>query len=152
MASIDIGPSSGGRGKPLNVEYNLVPFIDLLSCLIAFLLMTAVWQQIAMIQTNEGTSSGQTTRNDFTLALYVYNDRQDLAIGDKSTISLKKIKGQYDLPGLQRQLATLKAKYPNKKDILILTQDKVVYKDLISTMDTVIGSDLPNITLSGMLE
>ena len=37
MAAMIGGPSSGGRGKPLNIEYNLVPFIDLLSCCIAFL-------------------------------------------------------------------------------------------------------------------
>ena len=39
----------GGK-KPLNAELNLVPFIDLLSCCISFLLITAVWTQIAGLQ------------------------------------------------------------------------------------------------------
>src|SRR2546429_1824314 len=41
-----------GRGgkKPLDAELNLVPFIDLLSCCISFLLITAVWTQIAGLQ------------------------------------------------------------------------------------------------------
>src|SRR2546423_11186107 len=39
----------GGK-KPLDAELNLVPFIDLLSCCIAFLLITAVWTQIAGLQ------------------------------------------------------------------------------------------------------
>ena len=39
----------GGK-KALDAELNLVPFIDLLSCCIAFLLITAVWTQIAGLQ------------------------------------------------------------------------------------------------------
>jgi len=151
MASFDVGTGKGGR-KPLNVEYNLVPFIDLLSCLIAFLLMTAVWQQISMIQTNEGTSAGESKKADFTLALYIYKDRQDLSIGDKKTSSFKKSGKDYNLKGLGQELLRVKANYPSKKDILILAQDRVLYNELIATMDAVIGADFPNITLSGMLE
>ena len=39
----------GGK-KALDAELNLIPFIDLLSCCIAFLLITAVWTQIAGLQ------------------------------------------------------------------------------------------------------
>jgi biopolymer transport protein ExbD len=35
--------------KSVNVELNIVPFIDLMSCLTAFLLVTAVWVQIAQL-------------------------------------------------------------------------------------------------------
>ena len=43
--------SSGGHGKKeVAVELNLVPFIDLMSVLITFLLITAVWTQVSMIQ------------------------------------------------------------------------------------------------------
>jgi biopolymer transport protein TolR len=37
------GGGGGGRGKSQNFDLNLVPFIDLLSVLITFLLVTAVW-------------------------------------------------------------------------------------------------------------
>src|SRR5450432_2919474 len=36
-----------GNKKSVNVELNIVPFIDLMSCLTAFLLVTAVWVNIA---------------------------------------------------------------------------------------------------------
>src|SRR6202158_6485577 len=39
----------GGK-KALAAELNLVPFIDLLSCCISFLLITAVWTQISGLQ------------------------------------------------------------------------------------------------------
>jgi biopolymer transport protein ExbD len=47
MAGIDVG---GGHGKRnVNHEIPLIPFIDFLLCLVAFLLVTAVWSQMARI-------------------------------------------------------------------------------------------------------
>lgn len=40
---------TGGNKKSFDVELNIVPFIDLMSCLTAFLLVTAVWVNIAQI-------------------------------------------------------------------------------------------------------
>src|SRR4029453_11978798 len=42
MAGVDVG-SSGGRKRATNSDINMIPFIDLLMCTIAFLLITAVW-------------------------------------------------------------------------------------------------------------
>lgn len=149
MATVMTEPT--GRGKPLNVEYNIIPFIDLLSCLIAFLLMTAVWTQISMIRSNEGTSASP-SKADFTLALYVFKDYQDLSVGESRTVRIPKDKTGYNLPRLEQELLRVKQTHPAKEDILILAQDKVVYSDLVSTMDTCIGTNFPNITVSGMLE
>ena len=38
-----------GKGRAVNVDVNVVPFIDLMSCLTAFLLVTAVWTNLAQI-------------------------------------------------------------------------------------------------------
>jgi len=46
MAHIDDNRS----GRSVNVDVNIVPFIDLMSVLIIFLLVTAVWTQVSMIQ------------------------------------------------------------------------------------------------------
>jgi biopolymer transport protein ExbD len=42
MAGVDVGGSKGNK-RATNSEINMVPFIDLLMCTIAFLLITAVW-------------------------------------------------------------------------------------------------------------
>jgi biopolymer transport protein ExbD len=42
MAGVDVG-DGGGRKRARNSEVNMIPFIDLLMCTIAFLLITAVW-------------------------------------------------------------------------------------------------------------
>ena len=45
-----MGASLGSSEKgSLNVELNIVPFIDLMSCLTAFLLVTAVWVNISAL-------------------------------------------------------------------------------------------------------
>src|ERR1700722_14196493 len=40
----------GGDGRSATVDLNLVPIIDLMSVCIIFLLITAVWTQVSMIQ------------------------------------------------------------------------------------------------------
>ena len=48
MAGIDLGGTHGGR-RSNNQELPLIPFIDFLLCLVAFLLVTAVWSQMARV-------------------------------------------------------------------------------------------------------
>ncbi len=48
MAGIDVGGGHGGK-RSTNHEIPLIPFIDFLLCLVAFLLVTAVWSQMARI-------------------------------------------------------------------------------------------------------
>jgi len=56
-----IQDSGGNRGKrALDAELNLVPFIDLLCSLISFLLMTAVWTQIARLELKSGNAAPST--------------------------------------------------------------------------------------------
>jgi biopolymer transport protein ExbD len=50
MAGIDVG-GHGGK-KSVNHEVPLIPFIDFLLCLVSFLLITAVWTQMARINAN----------------------------------------------------------------------------------------------------
>ena len=48
MAGIDLGNGHGGK-RSTNHEVPLIPFIDFLLCLVAFLLVTAVWSQMARV-------------------------------------------------------------------------------------------------------
>ncbi|MGC4065982.1 MAG: biopolymer transporter ExbD [Polyangiaceae bacterium] len=51
MANIDVGGGSHGK-RSLNLEVPLIPFIDFLLCLVAFLLVTAVWSHMARLDAN----------------------------------------------------------------------------------------------------
>src|SRR6185369_6438929 len=52
MGGIAVGGGHGGK-KSLDSEIPLVPFIDLLFCCGMFLLVTAVWNQLARFNANQ---------------------------------------------------------------------------------------------------
>ena len=95
------GGRSSGK-KALNVELNLVPFIDLLTCLICFLLMAAVWVQIGKIsvtQSGTGAPADQTPEERQRLHLVVTVTPQGFLLsGNGNTIAdILKKDNQYDL-------------------------------------------------------
>jgi biopolymer transport protein ExbD len=58
MAGVSMADSGGARGKKsLDMQLPLVPFIDLLCSLISFLLMTAVFNQIARLELSSGNAA-----------------------------------------------------------------------------------------------
>src|SRR3982751_5213529 len=84
MAGIGSAPSSSGR-RSLDAEVNLVPFIDLLSMCICFLLMTAVWVQIGAlpVKQSRGTDAAPSA-TPFDL---------DIKLGNSGTVTLAVKKG-----------------------------------------------------------
>ena len=79
------------RQKPVNAELNLVPYIDLLTCMVAFLLITAVWTQLASLpisQKGPGTDSDTLPVADEKIAVVVDDDR-DLLVGDGQGVAVR---------------------------------------------------------------
>jgi biopolymer transport protein TolR len=157
MASVSApgGRSSGGK-KALNVELNLVPFIDLLTCLICFLLMAAVWIQIGKIsvtQSGQGAPTEQTPEDRTKLNLVVTITPQGfLLTGNGQTIAdILKKDNQYDFERLGAKLKEIHGQYPEKNDIVVTSEDSIQYQDLINTMDICLANEFPNISVSGTI-
>ena len=62
MGGISVGGGHGGK-KSVDSEIPLVPFIDLLLCCVMFLLVTAVWNQLARLNANQ-QQPGQNAPNE----------------------------------------------------------------------------------------
>ena len=60
MAGIGVGGKHAGQ-RATNHEVPLIPFIDFLLCLVAFLLVTAVWSQMARIDANARVPGSEQT-------------------------------------------------------------------------------------------
>ncbi|MGE5087102.1 MAG: ExbD/TolR family protein [Bacillota bacterium] len=140
MAHIEEG-KSGGRAK--NIELNLVPVIDLMSVLITFLLITAVWTQVSMIQIGSSLygKKSDTQPNptpppsaDVVLKVDVKEVGYVLTVG-KQVISLPLQGGQFDDAGLIAQLQRVKQLYPDKVDAVVSVADAMPYDQLIKAMD-----------------
>ncbi len=151
MAQIDDGKGK----KSANVELNIVPVIDLMSVLIVFLLITAVWNQISMIQL--GTSIYGKKTNDeqikqpksahITLRLDIQRNGYILLIG-KTTISIPLKNGKYNEVALKKELLKIKKRYPEKENIFLSIDDKLNYETMVLGMDTAIGEGFPNIDIT----
>lgn len=139
MAHID----TGGRGRSTNLELNLVPFIDLMSVLITFLLISAVWTQVSMIQLGASFASPRDPEQeiktpppleDLVLKLEIRNKGYVLFVG-KDVRSIPKLKGEYDKDSLIADLIKVKQMYPDKGNIKMAIEDAIIYDHVVSAMD-----------------
>ncbi|HWU43234.1 MAG TPA: biopolymer transporter ExbD [Bdellovibrio sp.] len=153
MAHIDSGESSG---RKKNIELNLVPFIDLMSVLITFLLITAVWTQVSMIQIGSSLygKKSDTQPNptppplaDVVLKVDVKEIGYVLTVG-KQVISLPMQGGQFDDAGLIAQLQRVKQLYPEKADAVVTVADAMPYELLIKAMDNLLGVGFTSISVA----
>lgn len=152
MAHIESG---GGKGRKTSLELNLVPFIDLMSVLITFLLITAVWNQVSMIQIgsslygkkNEQQNPPQIPPEaDVVLKLDIRANGYVLTIA-KQTINIPLQNNEYDDAGLIAQLEKAKELYPNKSDAAIAMSDDLPYERLIRGMDGFLKAGFPQISV-----
>jgi biopolymer transport protein ExbD len=142
------GGGVGGK-RDVNAELNLVPYIDLLSTLICFLLLTAVYNQIASISTNasDATASESATPldpNRVDLSVSVFLDRIEAKIGAE-VIPIPHRGDDIDKTSLLKVLTNIKNRFPDRKDITLNSDSQAQYKLLISTMDTLAEADFPDI-------
>ncbi len=143
----------GGK-KSLDAEVNLVPFIDLLSCCISFLLITAVWTQISGLQvaSSGGPQEPQKQETTIDLKLLVTEKGYSLTMAG-AQIEIPKLAGKdgasaYDRNALDEKLKTLKASLPDQSAITVQPEDAVAYSDLVETVDTCLGEKLRNVTVA----
>ena len=155
MAHIE---ESNGKTSSV-VELNLVPFIDLMSVCIIFLLITAVWTQVSMIQLGSSIYSNKTEDQplvpppfaEVVLRVDVLPEGFRLNVG-KVQMLIPKIGDKYDKETLLKQLKTVKQKYPEKVDGVTSVRDNVKYKHLVAAMDAFIttGFNQVSITTTGV--
>ena len=138
----------GGK-KALDAELNLVPFIDLLSCCISFLLITAVWTQIAGLQvaSSGGPPDPQAKESTVDLRLSLGDKGYQLTVAG-ANIDIPKVNGAFDRKGLGEKLKTLKTSLPDQTAITVQPEDSVAYADLVETVDTAMGEHLRNVTVA----
>ena len=147
------GISVGGHGKrDPNSEIPLVPFIDLLLCCVMFLLVTAVWNQLARIDANQrqpGAASVDEVREEMVkLVVQLQADKFVVASTAGDRLEIPKRGDAYDMQALRDTLQLRRQHDPNKKDLVVAPDDGVRYEDVVESMDVVVGSGFSEMTLS----
>ena len=145
--------SAKGKKKALDAELNLVPFIDLLSCCIAFLLISAVWTQFSGLQVSSSGGPPDQKQEQQTIDVKLELGQAGYALTMAGArIDIPKINGKdgpgYDQKTLVEKLKTLKASLPEQSSITVQPEDSVPYEDLVATVDTCVGQQLRDVTVA----
>jgi biopolymer transport protein TolR len=145
---------SGKKGKKsVDAVINVVPFIDLLSCCLAFLLITAVWTQVGKLQVSQagGISDSPPDNKTLTLTLAVTDKGYSLMAGQESAvIDIAKKGTEYDVTGLTEKLKDIKTRYPDQHAITVQPEDSIQYNDLVQAIDTCIKNGLESVSVQAI--
>ncbi|MDH5276329.1 MAG: biopolymer transporter ExbD [Gammaproteobacteria bacterium] len=118
-------------------DLEITAFMNLMVVLVPFLLITAVFSRLAIIELNlPAASSTAAEEPSFQLEVIVRGD--GLEVGERSRgllTRLPKADGQYDLKGLASYLRRVKSSYPDMSNATILLEPSVPYDTLVQVMD-----------------
>ncbi len=159
MASVSGGGSSfgSGRKRSLDAEINLVPFIDLLSMCICFLLMTAVWTQLGSVQVKQshGTEAAAVSKEKTVDLELKFTGAKDAMVSLKKSGKVAKTfrvsAADFAAIGTQLngQLQTIRQELVKEglkvSSVFVTAHDQVDYGSMVSIMDVFRKNEMNNI-------
>ena len=138
---------TGNQKGSVNVELNIVPFIDLMSCLTAFLLVTAVWVNMANIK-NEPTTSGPSNKPvEDHPRLTVLLEQDQILVQQMPSGEARQVPA-FDWPKLEQvlrdfnvsdQVASVEVAAESTRE------HPIEYQQLVAAMDTVVRAGYPHV-------
>ena len=135
------------RGNKETTGPDVTTFMNLMVVLIPFLLVSAVFSNITIMELNVPTSSGGSapkTPNtpNFAIEVIVRKEGLELANGSSVVAAIPKKDDQYNMQMLHEMLLRLKNRYPEKQDATVLMEPNIEYDYLIRIMDAVRGAEV----------
>lgn len=142
------GVSTEGGSNKLDVDLNLVPFIDLLSTLVLFLLLTVVWVQVAAIpatvDSKGGKSSASQTQNKLIVTLRQKNFELNWPSALSSRGLPRSVKSTQQLIPIIQKLLKDGSTFPAS----VGGDDSVDYGEVITALDILKEAGLTQVALS----
>ena len=122
-------------------ELNITAFMNLMVILVPFLLITAVFSRLAILELNlPGSSSEPVDPKEQTFQLEIIIRADKIEIGDRNQGLLGIYPNSddgYDYNALSTKLSQLKDRYPDKTEAAILLEQDIAYDTLVQVMDRV---------------
>ena len=122
-------------------ELNITAFMNLMVILVPFLLITAVFSQVAILELNLPTAQADSDEPSAPeLHLEIIVRYESIDVGDRSTGLLTRIENTangYDFVELGTYLEKVKRQFPDKLDATLLLEPEISYQVLVDVMDTV---------------
>ncbi len=132
----------GGRRRNLEAaELNITAFLNLMVILVPFLLITAVFSRVAVLELNmPGPSAATDEAVEESFNLEVTIRVASIEVGDRRTGVLRSFDikdGAHDYAAIGEFLGELKGRFPDKTEATLLLEPDVPYDVLVQVMDTV---------------
>ena len=131
----------GRRRSNETAELNITVFMNLMVILVPFLLITAVFSRLAILELNlPGSSTAPVDQQELVFQLEITVRDDKIEVGDRNVGALGVYpvndKG-YDFRALSEKLADIKKAYPSKTDAAILLESEIPYDTVVQVMDRV---------------
>jgi len=125
-------------------KLEITTFLNLMVVLIPFLLISAVFSRVTIMELSVPTAAGggKSNKPNFTIEVIVRETGFEIANGSTVEAAIPKKDGQYDMELLSKMLLRLKAQFPDKEDATVLMEPDIQYDYLIQVMDAVRGTEL----------
>ena len=122
-------------------ELNITAFMNLMVILVPFLLITAVFSRLAILELNlPGSSNEPADPQEQTFQLEIIVRMESIEVGDRNQGLLGVYPNSddgYDYGALSEKLSSIKKGYPEKTDASILLESDIAYDTLVQVMDKV---------------
>ena len=125
-----------------SVELNITAFMNLMVVLVPFLLMTAVFSHLSILELNlpsaDAANSSSSKKPEFELIITI-RDKAIILSDNKGGI-IKKISAREDghnFAQLTETLKLVKSRFPDKSNATILSEAEIPYEILVQVMDAV---------------
>ncbi len=127
-----------GRSKEAP-ELNITAFLNLMVVLVPFLLVSAVFSRVTILELNMPTGAGQSAPTKIKLTIEIIIREKGIEIGNGRRVVARfpKEDGEYDYKKLAEHLLKIKSNYPDKTDATVLMEGDIEYDYLVATMDAV---------------
>jgi len=126
-------------------EPDVTTFLNLMVVLIPFLLITAVFSRLTIVELNLPSSAGGPSSSEETFQVEVIVREEGIEIGNGRMIiaTIPKKEEEFDLETLSDFMVELKAEYPNHDAASVLMEAQIPYDYLIRVMDIVRAIEVP---------
>ena len=116
----------------------MTTFMNLMVVLVPFLLITAVFSRITIVELDLPSAKGPAPSTPtFRVEVVVREAGLEIMDGTQVIAAIPKQDDAYDLPKLSEYLVAIKQEYPQKDDASVLLEPDIEYDHLIQVMDTV---------------
>jgi biopolymer transport protein ExbD len=133
------------RSKKPSYDIDVTTFLNLMVVLIPFLLITAVFSRLTIVELNLPSSAGgpSTAEEGFQPEVIVRKDGIEITNSRVVIASIPNIDDEFDLETLSDLMVELKQTYPEQEAASVLMEAHIPYDYLIRVMDIVRSVEVP---------